>query len=106
MKKICCLDLLKKFYWIVKRFITIGNVVDSLVSHLKGHTECLSLNNYRWQVVPTLVNINSDKTLFYLFTVIINKCGGSCTTIDDLYGQVCVTNIVKSLNVKVLNLIS
>ena len=33
--------------------------------------------------------------LFYPFSVSINKCGGSCNTIDDPYVSVCVPNKVK-----------
>ena len=32
-----------------------------------------------------LVDINSDKTLFYPFIDNVNKCGGSRNTIDDPY---------------------
>ena len=42
----------------------------------------------------------------YPFTVSVNKCGGSCNTVDDVYDQVCVSNKVKNMNVKVFNLIS
>ena len=58
------------------------------------------------QARPTLVDINSHKTLFYPFTVIANECGGSCNTINDPYAWVCVTNKIKNLNVKVFHLIS
>ena len=33
----------------------------------------------------TFVNVNSDETLFYPFTVCVNNCRGSCNTTDDLY---------------------
>ena len=48
--------------------------------------------------------MNSNETLFYPFTVSVNKCGESCTNIDDLYARVCVSNKVKNMNVKVFNL--
>ena len=54
----------------------------------------------------TFVNINSNKTLFYPFMVSINKCGGSCNTIDDPYAQVRVPNNVNNMNVKVFSLMS
>ena len=34
-----------------------------------------------------LVKINSDE-IFYLFTVSVIKCGGSCSAINDLYASV------------------
>ena len=57
------------------------------------------------QARSTLVNVNSDKILFYPFTVTC-KCGGSCNTIDDPYARVCVPNKVKNMNVTLFNLIS
>ena len=42
-----------------------------------------------------LVDTNSNWALFYPFTVSVNKCGGSCKTIDDPYGWVCVPHKVQ-----------
>ena len=36
------------------------------------------------------------------FTVSVNKCGGSCSTIDDSYAKVCVQNKLKTINEKYL----
>ena len=41
---------------------------------------------------------------FYPFIVSVNKCGGSCNTIDEPYAQVCDPDKVKNVNVKVFNL--
>ena len=54
-----------------------------LASNSKEPIKCVSLNNLPCQARPTFVNINSNETVFYSFTVTINKCGGSCNiTID------------------------
>ena len=55
----------------------------SLASNSKRPTKCLSLNNQPCETTLTLVHINPHEVLFYSFTVSINKCGGSCDTIDD-----------------------
>ena len=73
-------------------------------SNSKGPIKCLTLNNQPCQARPTLVNINSDETLFYPFTVSVNKCGGSCNTIDGPHAY--IPNKVKNMNVKVFNLVS
>ena len=71
---------------------TTGNFDRSLASNSKGPIKCLSLK------------INHVKlTLFYPFTVSVNKCGGSCKTVDDSYAQFWIPNKV-SMNVKILNL--
>ena len=64
---------------------TIGSFGESLVSNLKRHVKCVSLNNQPCKARPKIVNINSNKTLFYPFTVSVNKCGASCNTADDPY---------------------
>ena len=50
--------------------------------------------------------MNSNETLFYSFTVSVNKSGRSCNTIGDPYAPVCVSNEVKSINAKVFKLMS
>ena len=66
----------------------------------------VSLNIRPCKARSTLVNTNSDETLFYPFTVSVNKYGGTCNTIDDPYASVCVPNKVKNITVKVFNLMS
>ena len=66
----------------------IGSFGLSLVSNYKKPIKCVSTKNQPCQARPTLVNINSDETLFYPFTVTVNKCGGSSNTIDDRYARV------------------
>ena len=56
--------------------------------------------------MPTLVDTNSNETLLYPYTASANKCGGSCNTIDDPYPQICVSNEVKNMILKVYNLIN
>ena len=58
------------------------------------------------QARPTLVNINSDETPFYPFTVSVDKCGGSYDTIDDPCAQGGVPNKVRNMNAEVFNLMS
>ena len=82
---------------------TIGCFDETLVSNSKGPVKCVSLNNYSCQTRLTFVNINPDETLFFPFTVSVNKCGGcdgSCSTIDDPYAWFCVSNKVKKYGCK------
>ena len=53
-----------------------------------------------------IVNVNSNSPTFYPFSIKINKCSGNCNNINDSYTKICVPDIVKNLNVKVLNLMS
>ena len=46
---------------------TKGGFDESLVINFKEPTRCVSLNNQPCQARPSLVDINSKKTLFCLF---------------------------------------
>ena len=72
----------------------------------KEPINCLTLNNGTCQAGPTLFNINYDEILLHLFTVSVDKTGGSYNTINDPYARVCVLNKVKNMDVKVFNLMS
>ena len=86
---------------------TRGIFGESLVSYSEGYMEYASLsNNQSCHARPTLVNINFNETLFYLFAVNVNKYGGNCDTIVHPYARVCVPNKVKNMNVKLLYLMS
>ena len=78
---------------------------DTLASYTED-IKCVSLNNRPCQVTQTLVDINSNETIFYPFNVNFDKCGGSCNTIGYPYAPVCVPNKVKNMNVKIFNLMS
>ena len=50
----------------------------------------------------SIANVNSD-SFFYQLTVSVNKYGGGCNTINDLYVRASVANKVKNINIKVFN---
>ena len=45
-------------------------------------------------------------SLFYPFSIKVNKCSRSCNNINDPYAKLCVTDVVKNINIKVFNLMS
>ena len=51
-------------------------------------------------------NVNSNEPVFHPFSIKTIKCGGSCNNINDPYAKMCVSDVVKNLNVKVFNLMS
>ena len=44
--------------------------------------------------------------MFYPYSFTINKCKGSCNTINDPYAKLYVPDTVKNISVKVFNLMS
>ena len=39
----------------------------------------------------------------YPYNVLVNKCSGSCNTLDDPMAKLCVPSIIKRINMKVYN---
>ena len=64
------------------------------------------MNNEECKTRPVIMNINNNETLFYLYGILINKYSVSCNDINNLYVELCVPDIVKSMNIKVFNQIS
>ena len=64
------------------------------------------MSNQECNVRAQIVNVNSDEPVFYPFSIKTSKCSGSCNNINDPYAKMCVSDVVKNLNVKVYNLMS
>ena len=67
---------------------------------------CISMSNQECKTRPRVVNVNVDKPVFFQFSIETNKCSDSCHNINYPYAKISVPDVVKNLNVKVLNLIS
>ena len=68
--------------------------------------ECVSINNQKWKIRSEIISVDTDEPVFYPYCITINKCKGSCNTINDPYPKLCVPDFIKNINVKVFNLIS
>ena len=68
--------------------------------------ECVSMNNQECKVRPEIINVNSNEHLFYPFSIKTSKRSGSCNNINDPHAKLCVSDVVKNLNIKVFNLMS
>ena len=80
------------------------NLAISLFSIIKTKAlECVSVVNQKCMPRPKLLDVNegAGKALFYRYNVLVNKCSGSCNTLDDPMARMCVPNIVKRVNMKV-----
>ena len=62
------------------------------------------MNNQSCTVRPTLIDLNPDKLLYYPFIVNLDRCDGSCNTVEDLLGTICVPNKIQDINLKVFNM--
>ena len=53
-----------------------------------------------------MTNINSNESLFYPYSIRVNKCSGSCYNNNDKYAKICFPDIVKNIFIKVFHLMS
>ena len=52
------------------------------------------------------MNINSNETLFYPYSILVNTCSGSRNDINNPYAKLCFPDVVKNMNITVFNLMS
>ena len=82
------------------------NLTISLFSIIKTRAlECVSVINRKCMSRPKILDVNEGvgEALFYPYNVLVNKCSGSCDTINDPMARLCVPNIIKRINMKVYN---
>ena len=68
--------------------------------------KCVSLNNQECKIRPEVVDVNSDETVFFPYRILVKRCGRSYKNINDLYAILCVTDVIKNMNVKMFNIMS
>ena len=59
---------------------------------------CISVNNQECKIRPEIININSDKPVFYLFSIKTRKCSSSCNNINDPYAKMCVPDVLNFMS--------
>ena len=64
--------------------VLLSNIVNE-----SNHVKCVSLSNH-----------------YYPFTVKLDRCVGSCNTLNDLFNKVCVPSKTEDLNLSVFIMVS
>ena len=80
------------------------NLAISLFSIIKTKAlECVSVINKKCMPRPKILDVNEGigEALFYLYNVQVNKCSGSCNTLDNPMSKICVPNVIKGVNMQV-----
>ena len=77
-------------------------MLSSIVS-TSNHTKCVSLSNQKRRIQPALINLHpnecSQKLQYYPFVVNVDKCVGSCNTLNNLSNKVSFPNKTEDLNI-------
>ena len=63
---------------------------------------CVSVVNQKCMPRPKILDVNEGvgEALFYPYNVLVNKCSGSCNTLDNPMSKICVPKIVKNVNMQ------
>ena len=84
----------------------IISLLISLFSIIKTKAlECVSVINQKCMPRPKILDVNErvGEVLFYPYNVQVNKCSGSCDTINNPMAKLCVPNVIKRVNMQVYN---
>ena len=85
-------------------------VLLSSIVNASNHTKCVSLSNQKCMIQPTLIDLHpneySQEFHYYLFSVKLDRCTGSCNTLNELFNKVCVPNHIEDLNLSMFNIIT
>ena len=68
--------------------------------------ECVLEVNQKCMSRPNIIDVNKNESVFYPYSIKVNKCSGSCNNINDPFAKLCVPDITKNVNVKVFNLMA
>ena len=85
--------------WLINLAISLFSIINTKA------LECVSVINQKCLPRPKILDVNEGvgKALFYPYNVLVNKCSGSCNTLDDRTAKMCVPKIINNVDMKVYN---
>ena len=88
--------------WLIGLTISLFNIIKTKA------LERMSVVNKKYMPRPKILDVNEGvgEALFYPYNVQVNKCSGSCNTLDNPTEKLCVPNVIKGLNMKVYNFLT
>ena len=85
--------------WLINLAISLFGIIKTKA------LECVSVINQKCMPRPKILDVNEGigEALFYPYKVLVNKCSGSCNTLDNPMSKICVPKIIKNVNIQVYN---
>ena len=85
--------------WLIGLTISLFSIIETRA------IECVSVINRKCMPRPKILDVNEGvgEALFYPYNVLVNKCSGSCDTINNPMAKLCVPDIIKRVNMQVYN---
>ena len=90
-----------KMFKFVKKVFLVGLTILSGFTNASS-LSCISMDNQECKVRPEIINVNSNNTIFYPFSVKKSKCSGNCNNINNPCSKICAADFMNDLNVKVI----
>ena len=91
-------------------FLKMFVAILTSLANASNHTKFLSFSNQKYEIQPTLINlhlnVHSQKLHYYPFAVKLDRCVGSCNTLNDLSNKVCVPYRIEDLNLNLFSMIT
>ena len=82
----------------------------TILVNASNHTKYISLNNQQRIIQLTLINLHPSKysqgLRYYKFVVNLDRCVGSCNTLNTLSNRVLIPEKTEDLNASVFNIIT
>ena len=80
--------------WLIGLTMSLSNIIKTKA------LEFVSVVNQKCMPRPKILDVNEGvgEALFYLYNVQVNKCSGSCNTLDNSMTKLCVPNVIKGVN--------
>ena len=88
-------------------------VLLSKIVNVSSHKKCVllrSLNHQKSMIQPIVINLHPNKYSqefhYYPFAVKLDRCVGSCNTLNDLSNKVCVPSKTEDLNLRLIKMVT
>ena len=92
-------------FWFIKQEVSYIIKVSYFI-----HRKHISLNNQQCMILPPLVNLHPNEygqsLLYCPFALDLDRCIGSCNTLNDLSNKLCVPKKTEYLNLNAFNMIT
>ena len=83
------------FRFITKAFFTGLTILPSVNLLTVTPLRRISMTNKECKVGLEIVNVNSDESVFYPFSIKTSTCSGSCNNVNNPYAKMCAPDVVK-----------
>ena len=85
--------------WLIGLTISLFHIIKTKA------LECVSVVNQKCMLRPKIFDVNEGvgEALLDLYNVLVNKCSGSCDTINNPMAKLCIPNVIKRVNMQVYN---